>query len=164
VLGTRPSDPTTCSQTVDLVVGGRWSWNGTACNDVDECAADPLACEGHAECMNTEGGFECKCPQGYLHHPASPGRRTCLPPPTPSDGQGSSARPWREQLKQQGRWISGHPLHNSVWLRASHVKWFGTNTSSADTITLRCGLQFQRRSMTIFQRGSAFSAWLPLRC
>ena len=32
---------------------------------IDECLADPFVC-GVGQCVNTPGGFECVCPQGYM--------------------------------------------------------------------------------------------------
>ena len=32
--------------------------------DVDECALDP--CVAPSECRNTDGSYECECPQGYV--------------------------------------------------------------------------------------------------
>lgn len=33
--------------------------------DVNECVTNTHRCNLHAECLNTEGSFQCKCKQGY---------------------------------------------------------------------------------------------------
>ncbi|XP_078062675.1 EGF-containing fibulin-like extracellular matrix protein 2 [Mustelus asterias] len=35
------------------------------CVDVDECELDIHSCQPSQECVNTEGGYNCKCPEGY---------------------------------------------------------------------------------------------------
>ena len=35
-------------------------------SDVDECSSDPDVCTSEANCTNTEGGFSCQCPFGYI--------------------------------------------------------------------------------------------------
>uniref|UniRef100_V9KWX4 EGF-containing fibulin-like extracellular matrix protein 2-like protein n=1 Tax=Callorhinchus milii TaxID=7868 RepID=V9KWX4_CALMI len=35
------------------------------CLDVDECELDIHSCQPSQECVNTPGGFDCKCPEGY---------------------------------------------------------------------------------------------------
>ncbi|XP_035167303.1 thrombomodulin-like, partial [Oxyura jamaicensis] len=37
--------------------------DGSSCEDVDDCAVSPGLCE--QACLNTEGGFECRCHHGY---------------------------------------------------------------------------------------------------
>ncbi|XP_073184064.1 epidermal growth factor-like protein 6 isoform X3 [Lepidochelys kempii] len=39
--------------------------NGRMCIDINECAASTHKCNVHAECLNTQGSFKCKCKQGY---------------------------------------------------------------------------------------------------
>ena len=34
--------------------------------DVDECSSEPDVCVSVANCSNTEGGFSCQCPFGYI--------------------------------------------------------------------------------------------------
>lgn len=33
--------------------------------DIDECANDPTIC-GVGTCVNTDGGYNCVCPEGYV--------------------------------------------------------------------------------------------------
>ena len=35
------------------------------CMDTDECSEDSFIC-GVGQCINTDGGFECLCPEGYM--------------------------------------------------------------------------------------------------
>ncbi|XP_059497444.1 EGF-containing fibulin-like extracellular matrix protein 2 isoform X2 [Stegostoma tigrinum] len=35
------------------------------CVDIDECELDIHSCQPSQECVNTDGGFNCKCPEGY---------------------------------------------------------------------------------------------------
>ncbi|XP_016369511.1 adhesion G protein-coupled receptor E1-like [Sinocyclocheilus rhinocerous] len=35
------------------------------CVDEDECAVFPIACGGHAQCVNTEGSYYCTCNEGF---------------------------------------------------------------------------------------------------
>ncbi|XP_069501113.1 EGF-containing fibulin-like extracellular matrix protein 2 [Ambystoma mexicanum] len=37
----------------------------SSCVDVDECLYDSHDCQPSQECINTPGGFHCKCPDGY---------------------------------------------------------------------------------------------------
>ena len=34
--------------------------------DVDECSTEPDVCVSAANCSNTEGGYSCQCPFGYV--------------------------------------------------------------------------------------------------
>ena len=34
-------------------------------SDVDECSLGLAWCDKNAACVNTEGGFNCTCPDGY---------------------------------------------------------------------------------------------------
>lgn len=42
--------------------------------DINECAADPDLCQD-GDCINTEGGFRCECPRGYV---LSQDGKTCI--------------------------------------------------------------------------------------
>ena len=33
--------------------------------DIDECAAEVTECDINADCLNTEGSFNCTCKAGY---------------------------------------------------------------------------------------------------
>ena len=39
--------------------------DGFTCEDVNECNAKKAPCSKSAECVNTVGGFECQCPEGF---------------------------------------------------------------------------------------------------
>lgn len=40
--------------------------DGVKCLDVDECAAEEPVCKGyHETCVNTDGGYQCACENGY---------------------------------------------------------------------------------------------------
>ncbi|PAA53474.1 hypothetical protein BOX15_Mlig002622g1, partial [Macrostomum lignano] len=38
---------------------------GPACEDIDECAKGNHACHAKAVCVNTPGGYQCRCQSGY---------------------------------------------------------------------------------------------------
>lgn len=40
-----------------------YSWNGSACANIDECESDP--CHSNATCMDTNGSFACACDLGF---------------------------------------------------------------------------------------------------
>eukprot|EP00667_Euglena_gracilis_P000047 EG_transcript_47 len=42
--------------------------NGQGCQDIDECAGQPssLCHDDHSDCINTDGGYYCKCQDGYF--------------------------------------------------------------------------------------------------
>uniref|UniRef100_A0A670K883 Thrombomodulin n=1 Tax=Podarcis muralis TaxID=64176 RepID=A0A670K883_PODMU len=44
-------------------VGYALGADGRSCLDVDDCRAEPSPCE--QECVNTQGGFECRCYEAY---------------------------------------------------------------------------------------------------
>ena len=37
----------------------------TYCTDIDECQTANDTCHENAECINTDGGFECECKVGF---------------------------------------------------------------------------------------------------
>uniref|UniRef100_K7G356 Adhesion G protein-coupled receptor E1 n=1 Tax=Pelodiscus sinensis TaxID=13735 RepID=K7G356_PELSI len=39
--------------------------NSVTCQDIDECAQDPLPCGPNASCQNTDKSFVCECESGY---------------------------------------------------------------------------------------------------
>lgn len=49
---------------------------GDRCEDVDECAAGTDTCAGRASCADTDGGYTCTCPTGWVGDGT-----TCAPPP-----------------------------------------------------------------------------------
>lgn len=46
--------------------GYRLAQDGKGCVDVDECAEEDLCMDEGEECVNTHGGFECQCRDGFL--------------------------------------------------------------------------------------------------
>ncbi|XP_033095272.1 epidermal growth factor-like protein 6, partial [Anneissia japonica] len=36
------------------------------CTDIDECTRGTDNCDAIATCNNTNGGFQCECPDGYV--------------------------------------------------------------------------------------------------
>ncbi|KAF0886670.1 CD97 protein, partial [Crocuta crocuta] len=45
------------------------------CQDVDECQRRPRICKGRTICVNTQGGYTCRCPPGFKHDKTDP--NTC---------------------------------------------------------------------------------------
>ncbi|XP_016382029.1 CD97 antigen-like, partial [Sinocyclocheilus rhinocerous] len=39
-----------------------------SCKDIDECRDDPDVCGTNAHCYNNQGGYSCKCHQGYSNY------------------------------------------------------------------------------------------------
>lgn len=46
-----------------------FAWDGAGCADVDECTAGTYEC-GARVCLNTQGGYACVCPPGYVESSA----------------------------------------------------------------------------------------------
>jgi len=42
-----------------------YSYDGTACNDIDECATNAAGCSADATCTNLPGAFNCTCKPGF---------------------------------------------------------------------------------------------------
>ena len=47
------------------------------CVDVDECSPDKNICDTNANCVNTDGGFDCSCRKGYFGDGLSCLRGSC---------------------------------------------------------------------------------------
>ena len=50
-------------------------------SDVDECSSELDVCVSEANCSNTEGGFSCQCPFGYIGDGRSDGNGCAGPYP-----------------------------------------------------------------------------------
>ncbi len=53
------------------------SSDGRSCTDADECVNGNHACGDHGECMNSAGGYACKCDEGYSANLNAQGQPTC---------------------------------------------------------------------------------------
>lgn len=55
--------------------------NDGSCADIDECAEGRQVCGFGADCINTPGGYDCLCPNGYsgdaYHGLCAPAQRRC---------------------------------------------------------------------------------------
>ena len=40
--------------------------SGAACSDIDECATGNYECTENSSCNNTDGGYDCKCDDGFV--------------------------------------------------------------------------------------------------
>ena len=58
----------TTINTTNASSGGSTDMSSNAvetCSDIDECAADPNACDSNAKCTNLPGSFSCSCKEGW---------------------------------------------------------------------------------------------------
>ncbi|KJH42723.1 calcium binding EGF domain protein [Dictyocaulus viviparus] len=56
-----------CDTATGFCVGGcEAGWTGLNCDqDIDECATGVVRCQANSECINSMGGYECRCRKGY---------------------------------------------------------------------------------------------------
>jgi hypothetical protein len=59
------SDEMTC----EINLAGQAKLDGKTCQDINECNIDPSLCLGGI-CINTEGSFTCRCPNGNIYFTA----------------------------------------------------------------------------------------------
>ncbi|KAF6207786.1 hypothetical protein GE061_016234 [Apolygus lucorum] len=59
------SDPGTCVCDQGFEIQSENNDFGIACVDIDECSRASQICSTYAECINFEGGFECRCHEGF---------------------------------------------------------------------------------------------------
>ncbi|XP_039108282.1 adhesion G protein-coupled receptor E2 isoform X2 [Hyaena hyaena] len=66
-----------CSPGYELASGAKTfkSESENTCQDVDECQRRPRICKGRTICVNTQGGYTCRCPPGFKHDKTDP--NTC---------------------------------------------------------------------------------------
>ncbi|XP_055375614.1 multiple epidermal growth factor-like domains protein 8 isoform X2 [Condylostylus longicornis] len=53
-------------------------WAYSHCPDVDECALKIDSCSQNAECINTDGSYECHCRRGFIGNGRTECKRTCF--------------------------------------------------------------------------------------
>ena len=52
-------------------------WYGEECTDIDECKANLHKCK-NADCVNTDGGYQCTCKTGYRFKKKDLIKRECI--------------------------------------------------------------------------------------
>jgi hypothetical protein len=57
---------------------GNFTGGNLACVDVNECAVNNGGCSPLAQCINTIGSYECRCPNGYRRQNAGLGQSGCV--------------------------------------------------------------------------------------
>lgn len=80
-----------------------------SCQDIDECSKSLQACGYGAECLNTVGSYECRCPPGYggdaYNGICAPSQKRCL---------GDSECGVNEKCVQPGECICPPPFYADI--------------------------------------------------